>query len=72
MYQITPALGWNTWNTFMGDINEELVLRSADMLANSPLKKRDMNISSSMTAGASANATKTAVWWPIPKNSRTA
>lgn len=39
MYKITPALGWNTWNTFTNKINEDLVLRSADAMANSPLRK---------------------------------
>ncbi len=32
-------MGWNTWNTFAEKINEELILRSADILAGSRLKK---------------------------------
>ena len=38
MVKTTPAMGWNTWNTFTGDINEELVLRSADVMVESGLK----------------------------------
>lgn len=38
MVKTTPAMGWNTWNTFTEDINEELVLRSADKLVESGLK----------------------------------
>lgn len=39
MIKLTPPMGWNTWNTFAEKINEELVLRSADILADSELKK---------------------------------
>ena len=39
MIKLTPPMGWNTWNTFAEKINEELILRSADILANSELKK---------------------------------
>lgn len=38
MYKITPAMGWNTWNTFGEHVNEEVLLRSADRMANSPLR----------------------------------
>ena len=38
MVKTTPAMGWNTWNTFTSDINEELVLRSADVMVESGLK----------------------------------
>ena len=34
-----PPLGWNTWNTFGTNINEKLLLETADYLANSELKK---------------------------------
>ena len=39
MIKLTPPMGWNTWNTFAEKINEELILRSADILAGSRLKK---------------------------------
>ena len=28
----TPPMGWNTWNTFGNDINEQLILESADAM----------------------------------------
>ncbi len=34
-----PPMGWNTWNTFAADINEELVLQSVDTIVNSGLKE---------------------------------
>lgn len=37
MIKFTPPMGWNTWNTFAEKINEELILRSADILAGSRL-----------------------------------
>ena len=33
-----PPMGWNTWNTFAGEVDEQLVLSSADILAESGLK----------------------------------
>lgn len=39
MILTTPPLGWNTWNTFGTQINEKLLLETADYLANSELKK---------------------------------
>lgn len=33
-----PPMGWNTWNTFGTDINEELVLKSAQFICDSGLK----------------------------------
>lgn len=32
-----PPLGWNTWNTFAADINEELIMQSADAMVNEGL-----------------------------------
>ena len=32
MVQLTPPMGWNSWNTFGANINEELVLTSADAM----------------------------------------
>ena len=39
MILTTPPLGWNTWNTFGTQINEKLLLETADYLADSELKK---------------------------------
>lgn len=38
MVKNTPPMGWNTWNTFAKDINEELILQSADALISAGLK----------------------------------
>ena len=38
MIKLTPPMGWNTWNTFAEKINEELILRSADIHSDSGLK----------------------------------
>lgn len=37
MLQRTPPMGWNSWNTFGPNINEEVVLRSADALVETGL-----------------------------------
>lgn len=37
MIKNTPAMGWNTWNTFGRDVNEELVLTAADAMVKSGL-----------------------------------
>ncbi len=34
----TPPMGWNSWNTFGKDINEELILKTAEFIAESGLK----------------------------------
>lgn len=34
----TPPLGWNTWNTFGADINEKLILESADAMVETGLR----------------------------------
>lgn len=33
-----PPLGWNTWNTFGANINEQLILEAADAMVSSGLK----------------------------------
>ena len=38
MIKNTPAMGWNSWNTFAENINEELIINSADVLVNTGLK----------------------------------
>lgn len=37
MVALTPPLGWNSWNTFGEDINETVVMQSADILVSSGL-----------------------------------
>ena len=34
----TPPMGWNSWNTFATDINEELVKETADLFVSTGLK----------------------------------
>jgi alpha-galactosidase len=34
----TPPLGWNTWNTFSGDISEQLIRETADAFVGTGLK----------------------------------
>ncbi len=38
MIKHTPALGWNTWNTFTSNINEALVIESAKAMVETGLK----------------------------------
>lgn len=37
MVALTPPLGWNSWNTFGENINEAVVMQSADILVSSGL-----------------------------------
>ena len=37
MHVNTPPLGWNTWNTFAANINEQLILESADAMVENGL-----------------------------------
>lgn len=30
----TPPMGWNSWNTFGANINEQLIMETADVMAN--------------------------------------
>ncbi len=34
----TPPMGWNTWNTFASNINEELIMESADAMVKNGYK----------------------------------
>ena len=35
MIKLTPPMGWNSWNTFGANINEQLIFETADaMVAN--------------------------------------
>ncbi|WP_019909447.1 glycoside hydrolase family 27 protein [Paenibacillus sp. HW567] len=35
---LTPAMGWNSWNTFTWDINEQLIREAADAIASEGYK----------------------------------
>ena len=35
---LTPPMGWNTWNTFAANINEDLIKQTAEIIAASGLK----------------------------------
>ena len=39
MFKNTPAMGWNTWNTFTNEINEKLIIESCDALIKLGLDK---------------------------------
>ena len=64
MHVNTPPLGWNTWNTFAANINEQLIFESADAMVESGL--RDAGYTYLVIAE------KTAAWCPTLKNSPTA
>ena len=38
MIKQTPPMGWNTWNTFGENINEDLIKKTADILVNTGLR----------------------------------
>ncbi len=38
MHVNTPPLGWNTWNTFAANINEQLIFESADAMVETGLR----------------------------------
>ena len=39
----TPPMGWNTWNTFATNINEQLILDSAKIMVSSGLRDAGYN-----------------------------
>lgn len=39
----TPPMGWNTWNTFATNINEQLILDSAEIMISSGLRDAGYN-----------------------------
>ena len=39
----TPPMGWNTWNTFATNINEQLILDSAEIMVSSGLRDAGYN-----------------------------
>ena len=38
MIKKTPPMGWNSWNTFAANINEQLIFETADRMADSGLR----------------------------------
>lgn len=40
MVKMTPPMGWNSWNTFGENINEQLIFETADVMADSGLLKK--------------------------------
>lgn len=38
MIRKTPPLGWNSWNTFADEINEKIILETADVMVESGLR----------------------------------
>jgi alpha-galactosidase len=34
----TPPIGWNSWNTFATNIDENLIMQTADIIVNSGMK----------------------------------
>ena len=38
MIKNTPPMGWNSWNTFGENINEQLIFETADKMVESGLK----------------------------------
>lgn len=43
MVQLTPPMGWNSWNTFGEEINETLIRETADYMADSGLTELGYN-----------------------------
>ncbi|MET3021015.1 hypothetical protein [Flavobacterium hydatis] len=35
---LKPPMGWNSWNTFHTDINEKMVMETADIMVSSGMK----------------------------------
>src|SRR5471030_1621374 len=35
---LTPPMGWNSWNKFAGNINEDLIRQTADAMATNGMK----------------------------------
>src|SRR3990172_9482577 len=35
---LTPPMGWNTWNKFACDVNEQLIRESADAMVSSGMR----------------------------------
>lgn len=51
MVKLTPPMGWNSWNTFGENINEKLIMETADKMVEQGFWTADMSIWSLTTAG---------------------
>src|SRR3978361_2286809 len=40
---LTPPMGWNSWNTFQTNINEKLVMETADIMVSTGMKDAGFN-----------------------------
>ena len=40
MVKLTPPMGWNSWNTFGADINEQLICETADIMVEKGLLRK--------------------------------
>jgi len=40
---LTPPMGWNTWNTFASNINEALVMQTADLMVKNGMRDAGYN-----------------------------
>ena len=66
-----PPMGWNSWNTFGENINEELIMETADAMVSTGLKDAGYEYLVMMTAGPCMSGMQKAVWSLIPSSSRT-
>ena len=69
MHVNTPPLGWNTWNTFGANINEQLILESADAMVETGLRDAGYLYLVIDDIWHLKERDKTAAWCPTPKNS---
>ena len=40
MVKLTPPMGWNSWNTFGENINEKLIMETADKMVEDVYKRQ--------------------------------
>ena len=69
---MTPPMGWNSWNTFTWNINEDLVCGAADALCASGLKDKGYEYVVIDDCWSLKQRAKTAALCRIRRSSRTA
>ena len=69
---LTPPMGWNSWNTFTWNINDQLIRETADVMVNSGLKDAGYEYVVIDDCWSLSSAMKRAVWCPIRRSSPTA
>lgn len=67
-----PPMGWNSWNTFGPNINEQLILETADAMANLGYKDAGYRYIVIDDGWCMPEEGRKANWLSIPKNSPTA